>query len=62
MANPAGLVVVMMLQEEWRRQAAADRAATASRRQTTSQVPSPHGSWLDRVRRRPRVQPATDAG
>jgi hypothetical protein len=62
MANPAGLVVVMMLQEEWRRQAAADRAAAASRRQATSQVPSPRGSWFDRVRRRPIVQRAPDAG
>jgi hypothetical protein len=61
MANPTGLVVVMMLQEEWRRQAAADRAAATSRRPTRSQV-TPRGSWLDRVRRRPHVQPAPDAG
>ena len=61
MATPTGYVVVMLLQEEWRRQAALDRTAAASRRRTASNAPRRDG-WLDRVRRRPLVQPTPDAG
>ena len=59
-----GYVVVMMLQEEWRREAALERAAAASRRPPpplVPQIPRRRG-WLDRVLRRPLVQPAADAG
>jgi hypothetical protein len=64
MLLPTGYVVVMMLQDEWRRQAALERTAAARRQRTRSlvrQLPRRRG-WLDRVLRRPLVQPAADAG
>lgn len=55
-----GYVVVMMLQDEWRREAGLERTARASRQRMPSQLPRRRG-WLDRVRRRPLLQPAPDA-
>jgi hypothetical protein len=55
----SGYVVVMMLQDEWRREASLERTARASRQRMSSQLP--RRGWLDRVRRRPLLQPAPDA-
>jgi hypothetical protein len=58
-----GTVVAMLLQEEWRQQAALDRKAAEIARRKPSLVPqlSPRRGWLDRVLRRPLVQPAAEA-
>jgi hypothetical protein len=61
MDMPIGLAVVMLLQEDWRREAALERTAAASHRRPPIKAPRRRG-WLDRVHRRPLVQPAPDAG